>query len=103
MDINPLPVSLYCVWQWWEQHCQVDRGRPERIDFDRALENEVNDLALWDVDPAVTPAQLGNFLQELALHAGRHDRNPRFSFIPITWEEMDWEFPRFHRPSGGIS
>jgi hypothetical protein len=47
------------------------------------------------VDPAVTPERLGSFLRELAQRARRLDREPRFSFNPITWEELDWEFPQY--------
>ena len=65
-------------------------------DVERSLAEGVHDLALWDVDPAVTPAQLGEFLRSLACLAGEHDREAKFSFIPITWEELDWEFPQYH-------
>lgn len=85
------PVELLC--------------RPQEdllADIDRALEDDVSDLALWDVDPEVSPAQLGTFLDELVLRARHHDRDPRFSFIPITWEEMDWEFLRFRPRSDGV-
>lgn len=71
-------------------------------DVDRALDAGVNDLALWDVDPAVTPARLADFLRELAALVRRHGREPAFSFIPMTWEEMDWEFPQYTR-HGGLS
>lgn len=119
---KPLPISLYCVWQWWEKHYQAAQGRPDRIDLDwldatylgrqrrlhewfgdlgvgqaePALAAGVNDLALWDVDPAVAPGELGAFLRALAALARRHRREPQFGFIPITWEELDWEFPRYH-------
>ena len=63
--------------------------------MERAVYAGVNDLALWDVDPTVTPAQLGEFLLSLPMAARRHGREPVFSFIPITWEELDWEFPRY--------
>ena len=33
-NATPLPISLYCVWQWWEQHYQAAQGRPAAIDFD---------------------------------------------------------------------
>jgi len=69
-------------------------------DIERALAAGVNDLALWDMDPSLTPARLADFLRSLARLARRHDRDPRFSFIPITWEEMDWEFPRYHIKKG---
>lgn len=65
-------------------------------DLDRALEAGMHDLALWDVDPGVTPAQLAEFLHGLAQLARRHGREAQFAFIPISWEEMDWEFPRYH-------
>ena len=65
-------------------------------DIERALECGVNDLALWDVDPCVSPGQLGVFLRALARLARRQGRNPQFSFIPMTWEELDWEFPQYH-------
>lgn len=34
MNINDnLPVSIYFVWQWWQQHYQKQYGRPDRIDM----------------------------------------------------------------------
>jgi hypothetical protein len=66
-------------------------------DIDHALDAGVSDLALWDVDPQITPATAGDFLRHLVPLARRHGREPGFSFIPITWEELDWEFPRYHR------
>lgn len=77
-----------------QPHAEVLAG------VERALETGVRDLALWDVDPAITPAQLGTFLRGLAQLARRHGREPQFSFIPITWEELDWEFPRYR---GGVA
>jgi len=75
----------------------LTRSQTELLeDLDRALEAGVHDLALWDVDPQITPTKLGNLLHELAHLARRHGREPGFSFIPITWEELDWEFPRYH-------
>jgi hypothetical protein len=71
------------------------------VDIARALEAGVRDLALWDVDPAVTPARLGTFLRSLARLARQYGRDPQFSFIPITWEEMDWEFPRYRAGAPG--
>ena len=32
--MKPLPISLYCVWQWWEKHYQAAQGRPDRINLD---------------------------------------------------------------------
>lgn len=69
-------------------------------DVDRALDAGVNDLALWDVDPSCTPALLGEFLRGIAALARRHGREAQFSFIPITWEELDWEFPRYYGKGG---
>jgi hypothetical protein len=69
-------------------------------DIDRALSDGVNDLALWDVDTAVPPAQLAAFLRQLAALVRQHGREPAFSFIPFTWEEMDWEFPQYTQRGG---
>ncbi len=66
-------------------------------DIDRALTCGVNDLALWDVDPAVSPSQLNVFMKDIKNVARNHEREVKFSFIPITWEEMDWEFPKYHK------
>jgi hypothetical protein len=74
----------------------INRGTAGVLaDIDRALADGVNDLAIWDMDPGFTPARLGEFLHSLAHLAWQHDREAQFSFIPITWEEMDWEFPRY--------
>ena len=29
-----LPVSIYFVWEWWEEHFQRALGRPDHIDLD---------------------------------------------------------------------
>jgi hypothetical protein len=74
----------------------LTRALPELLDdVDRALDAGVNDLVLWDVDPTIAPARLGEFLRDLSRLARKHEREPQFSFIPITWEELDWEFPRY--------
>ncbi len=86
--INPVDLNN-------RQHADV------LADIARALEAGARDLALWDIDPAITPARLGEFLRSLARLASQHDRDPQFSFIPITWEEMDWEFPRYRRGAPG--
>ncbi|MEI6970582.1 MAG: hypothetical protein WCL44_03610 [bacterium] len=75
------------------------QNRPQAellADIERAMESGANDFALWDVDPSVSPEQMAEFLRELAAMARRHGREPACSFIPITWEELDWEFPRYH-------
>ena len=72
-------------------------------DIDGALDAGVHDLALWDVDASVAPDALGRFLKSIAALAVRHGRKAEFSFIPITWEELDWEFPRYHASvKGGV-
>jgi len=73
------------------------------VEIDQALSAGVHDLALWDVDTQTTPAKLGDFLRDIARLARRHGREPGFSFIPITWEEMDWEFPRYRSTEGAPS
>jgi len=76
----------------------LNRPQTELLgDIERALEAGVNDLALWDVDPSFAPGQLGAFLRELAGLARRHNREPQFGFIPFAWEELDWEFPQYHK------
>jgi uroporphyrinogen-III decarboxylase len=74
----------------------LNRPQAELLaDIEHALEAGVNDLALWDVDPANAPENLAAFLRALAALARRHGREPNYSFIPITWEELDWEFPKY--------
>lgn len=76
----------------------ISRPHAELLtEIDQALDAGVHDLALWDVDPQITPEKLGDFLRELARLARGYGREGNFSFIPITWEELDWEFPRYHR------
>ena len=76
----------------------INRPQAEVLaDLDRALEDDIHDLALWDIDPSCSPEKLGAFLRELALLIRRKGREPNFSFIPFTWEELDWEFPQYRR------
>ena len=61
--MKPLAISLYCVWQWWEQHYQAAYGRPERIDFDwldatwlgrmRQLHDWFGDLGIGNPSPTL--------------------------------------------------
>jgi hypothetical protein len=68
---------------------QVDR------DLERCLADGAHDLAIWDIDPRYGPAEMMGLLRRIQAIAARHGRRPVFSVIPITWEEMDWEFPRY--------
>ncbi len=62
-------------------------------ELDDCLANKPHDLAIWDIDPDCTPSEIQDLFRRLELIASRHGRKPVFCVIPITWEELDWEFP----------
>ena len=68
---------------------EVDR------ELDRCLAEGVRDFVIWNIDPRYGPDQTADLLQRLRRLAARHNREAVFSAIPFSWEEMDWEFPRY--------
>jgi len=64
-------------------------------DIERCLTDGISDLALWNIDPACGPAEMRDLLRRIRDMVQRHQRRAEFSVIPFTWEELDWEFPRY--------
>ena len=62
-------------------------------DLDRCIAAGAHDLALWNIDPAYGPRETGELFRRIRDVAARHGREAIFSVIPITWEELGWEFP----------
>jgi hypothetical protein len=61
----------------------------------RCLAEGANDLVIWDIDPAFGPDRLATLCTHIAQAAERQGRKAVFSAMPIAWEEMDWQFPRY--------
>jgi hypothetical protein len=72
-------------------------------DIDNSIAAGANDLAIWDIDPATEPRQLGAFFDELCRIAENHNKQIQLDFIPITWEELAWEFPVYVRTNSTLS
>ena len=77
---------------------QVDLTQPLPAlaqDLERCLAGGVHDLAIWEIDPRCGPRKMGDLLRCIVETAGRHGREARFSVLALTWEELDWQFPRY--------
>ena len=64
-------------------------------DLARCVAAGAHDLAIWNIDPAYGPRETGDLFQRIGDVAARYGRGAVFSVIPITWEELGWEFPRY--------
>jgi len=64
-------------------------------EIDDCLAAGADDLAIWDIDPAYGPEPMRNMFKMLERLAIRHGRKAAFSVTPYSWEELDWEFPRY--------
>jgi len=64
-------------------------------EIDRCLAEGVRDFVIWNIDPRCGPDQTTDLLRRLTRLAARHNREAVISAIPFSWEEMDWEFPRY--------
>jgi hypothetical protein len=64
-------------------------------ELERCVAEGINDVALWNIDTAYGPAEMRGLLRRVREIAARHGRRAEFSVIPFTWEELDWEFPRY--------
>ncbi len=78
------PVDLLAKPAW-----QVDE------DIDRCVACGASDLAIWNIDPEFAPSQMSELFGRIKVIANRHQRNAVFAIIPFSWEELDWEFPRY--------
>lgn len=59
------------------------------------ISDGAHDLAIWDIDPSCNPEQVADLMGMISLIAEKHGREPVFSVIPMSWEELDWEFPKY--------
>lgn len=68
---------------------------PEQLDeeLDACIAGNPCDLAIWDIDAGCGPSEMQSLFRRLEQIAASHDRKAVFTVIPITWEELDWEFP----------
>jgi len=57
------------------------------------LATGAHDLAIWDIDPDFSPQRSVELLRIIEKVATKNNRKPEFAVIPISWEELDWEFP----------
>ncbi len=64
--------------------------------LERCLADGAHDLAIWNIDSASDPEQMTALLHNINEIAGRYGRSATFSVIPMSWEELDWEFPQYH-------
>ncbi len=64
-------------------------------ELDHCLATGAHDLAIWDIDTAFGPEKVADLLRRITRIAAKNGRKAVFHLIPITWEEMDWEFPQY--------
>ncbi|MDO9465314.1 MAG: uroporphyrinogen decarboxylase family protein [bacterium] len=66
-------------------------------ELNRCLAAGADDLAIWDIDPNYNLKRMGDLLYRIGKIAVNNDRKAEFTIIPITWEELDWEFPIYRK------
>ncbi len=64
-------------------------------ELDRCIAAGASDLAVWDIDPQITPEKMVGFVDMIKNIAQQYGREAVFSVTPFSWEELDWEFPRY--------
>jgi len=66
-----------------------------RAEINRCVSDGADDLAIWDIDPCCGPEQIATLLRTIVQIAAENGRNAVFSVIPMSWEELDWDFPSY--------
>jgi len=75
-------------------------NKPEgqvRAEIEKCVANGASDLAIWDIDPVCGPKQISRLLGMISEISENYDRQVQFSVIPMSWEELDWEFQIYNR------
>ncbi len=63
--------------------------------LERAIANDIDDLAIWNIDPATDPDRLLIILSIIREVCSRHGRAAKFNAMPLCWEEMEWAHARY--------
>lgn len=69
-----------------------------KAQIDHGIQAGVDDLAIWNVDPAIDTGQLHEFLHSISTTCERHGIRPVFSAMPLCWEELEWAHSRYYEP-----
>jgi len=64
-------------------------------DIDHCIAAGANDLAIWNIDPQFGPARVRELFSLITKIAARCGKTAKFTVVPLTWEEMAWEFPTY--------
>ena len=60
-----------------------------------ALTVGIEELCLWNIDPAISPVQLTALLSMIRTICNEFDYKPVFTAMPFCWDELEWAFPRY--------
>ncbi len=76
----------------------LNRSMEEVIqDIEKSVAAGTDNLAVWDIDPAFGPGKTRELFSSITMIAEKHGRSASFSIIPISWEELAWEFPEYQQ------
>jgi len=67
---------------WLTAHAEK---RASDVELERCIALGANDLAIWEMGVRCCPERI----------APQHVREAAFTVLPLTWEELDWQFPRY--------
>lgn len=66
-----------------------------RQKLERAVADDTDDLAIWNIDPATDPDRLRHILAIIREVCSRHGRVAKCTAMPLCWEEMEWAHARY--------
>jgi hypothetical protein len=72
-------------------------ARSIEAQLDYCISRGAADLAIWDIDTSFGPDSMVELFSRIEEIAGKYSRKASFAITPFTWEELDWEFPRYER------
>jgi len=64
-------------------------------ELERCIALGANDLAIWEMDVRCNPRRMAGLFADIERIARQYGRRASFAVLPLTWEELDWQFPRY--------
>lgn len=64
-------------------------------DMETSIADGAANLAIWDIDSTYSPEKMKGLFDGIRNVADKCGRKAVFSVVPISWEELAWEFPQY--------
>jgi len=77
---------------WLTAHAEK---RASDVELERCIALGANDLAIWEMGVRCCPQRMAGLFADIERIAPQHVREAAFTVLPLTWEELDWQFPRY--------